>query len=416
MEHLDQGFLRDERLAELPVEREIDGLRHDELLPRVIGDRPAERGPLVQENEGEARLLHGERRRDPGRPRADDRGVDLSGGQGREDGLEAAAELHPLSHGVLDQAHAAELPDDVNAGAARLEELVDFGQVEPPLARAEDELDGADGAFELAPGMADAIGRDDEGRPPVDDAQDVPLRADLDAREAPDAGVRVDDGMEGGREVKILRDRRPEDLRVPHLTPLATEEEQDEPQAHREERREEDDRVLQRRHLGAMSERRARTPRHGARIPCSRGRPEVVRPVTASRSPNSIWSTSRGPHGALPDPRHDPAGRASSVRRRHRRARTGPGSRRGLRLLSRAGPRLVSSRAGRNAARDLREPGRAAASPDLGRGRVLQHHRPAHGRHRVRSLRSSRAAPSRVSEAPLRRAGEPALSSSTRDA
>ncbi len=148
--------------------------------------------------------------------------LNLSSGRRLEDGLEAPPELHSLSHGVLDEAHPAELADDVNARAVRFEEFIDLRKIEPALARAEHESYGADRTLELAPGMADAVGRDDQGGFPVDDAQNVPFRADLDAREASDAGVRIDDRVQRGRNVEFLLDRRLQRVRVLDLTHLAS--------------------------------------------------------------------------------------------------------------------------------------------------------------------------------------------------
>jgi hypothetical protein len=250
----------DQRPAEFPGVGQIDGFRHHELLARVVRDRSAETGSLVHEKKREARLLHGQGRGDSGRPGADDDSVNLSPGCRPDDALEAPPELHALSHGVLDEAHPAELADDMDAGPVRLEELIDLRKVEAALARAEHESYGADRTFELASGMADAIGPDDEGGFPVDDAQNVPFRTDFDAREASDAGVRIDDRVQRRRKVEFLLDRYLESVRVPGLAHLASHEKEIDPQGDRDDGPGDDRRVLHALHLRAMSDLFPRTP------------------------------------------------------------------------------------------------------------------------------------------------------------
>ena len=48
---------------------------------------------------------------------------------------EARRDLQPLDERVLDEAHAGQLADDVDARAAGLEELVDLGQLDAALGR-----------------------------------------------------------------------------------------------------------------------------------------------------------------------------------------------------------------------------------------------------------------------------------------
>ena len=126
--------------------------------------------------------------------------------------------LQALGQGVLDEPHAAQLADHVDAGARRLEVLVDLGQVDAALGRAEDQPDGVDRALGGAAAVADAVVGVDQPRRVVDDAEDVALRAGLQAGEAADADVGIDDRVERAGQVLLLLHLLLEDLGV---TPLA---------------------------------------------------------------------------------------------------------------------------------------------------------------------------------------------------
>jgi hypothetical protein len=124
------------------------------------------------------------------------------------------AGLHPLGQGVLDEPHPAQLADHVDAGARRLEELVELGQVDATLGRAEDQPDGLDRALHRAAGVADAVVGVDQPRGVADQAEDVALRAGGQAGEAADADVGVDDRVERAGDVLLLGHLLPEDLGV----------------------------------------------------------------------------------------------------------------------------------------------------------------------------------------------------------
>lgn len=213
----EQLLLRQQRAAEAPVEGQLDGLAHHDLAAGIVGDAAAE--ALLLEDAGhEALLATGHRGGDAGRAAADDDDVDdvatllvRAAARARIGLLEAfaegAADLGALAQGVLDEAHAAELADDEDAGATRLERVVGLGQIDPALGGAKDEADGADRALDGAAGVADAVGPLHQRGHAVDDADDVALRAGLDAREAADAEVRIDDRVQRRRQVLTLLDR-----------------------------------------------------------------------------------------------------------------------------------------------------------------------------------------------------------------
>ena len=207
LERLDQVLLADQRLTELAVERQVDGLGHDQLLPRVVRDRAADR-VLLHQHVREAGGLAADRGRDARRPGADDRHVERAGDRGRVDGLlEAGRHLQPLAQRVLDQAHPRELADDVHAGAAGLEVLVDLGQIDAALLGAEHQPDGVDRALDRALAVADALGRVEQRRDAVDQPEDLPLRARGDTRSASDADIGIDDRVQRRRDIQLESDR-----------------------------------------------------------------------------------------------------------------------------------------------------------------------------------------------------------------
>ena len=146
-------------------------------------------------------LAQAQRCRQPCRAGADDHHVGRGATASRHRLGQALRHLQSLRHGVLDQTHAAQLADDVDARPARLEVLVHHREIDAALGGAEDELDGVDRALGRALPVADAlIGVNETGRP-VYDAEDVALGAGLEAGQAADADVRVDHRMQGHRDL-----------------------------------------------------------------------------------------------------------------------------------------------------------------------------------------------------------------------
>jgi hypothetical protein len=125
----------------------------------------------------------------------DDHHVDGTVGRCAVDGgLEARRDLQPLDERVLDQAHAGQLADDVHAGAAGLEELVDLGQFDAALGAAEDQLDGVDRALDGALAMPDALRSVEQRRHAVDQSEVLPsgraaIRPAADARQGRSPGA-----------------------------------------------------------------------------------------------------------------------------------------------------------------------------------------------------------------------------------
>ena len=109
-----------------------------------------------------------------------------------------ARDLQALGERILDEPHAGELTHDVHAGAAGLEELVDLGQLDAAFGAAEDQLDGVDGALDRALAVADALGRVQQRRDPVDQAQDLSLGTGA------DAGTAGQGGNSSGRDLSTI--------------------------------------------------------------------------------------------------------------------------------------------------------------------------------------------------------------------
>src|SRR5262249_45176424 len=134
--------------------------------------------------------------------------------------LEMFAAVDALSERVFDQAHAAELAHDIDAGARRLELVVGLRQIDAFFRGAEHELDGAYGTLDGAARVSDAMSGLDQRRDAADDANDVALGARLDARKRSDAQRGIDDGMERGWRRLPFLDGEPQLLRAgnAHLT------------------------------------------------------------------------------------------------------------------------------------------------------------------------------------------------------
>src|SRR5262249_48364580 len=141
---------------------------------RVMGHGAAD-GVLLEEGVAEAGGAAADRRGDPGRSGPHDHHVHALAPVGAAAFLYRAAEargdLQPLDERVLDEAHARQLAHDVNARPAGLEELVDLRQLDAALGRAEDQLDGVDGALRGALTVAYALRRVEQGGHAVDEAE-----------------------------------------------------------------------------------------------------------------------------------------------------------------------------------------------------------------------------------------------------
>ena len=175
--------------------RELQRAGHDDLRPRVVHDRAADL-VAVEQDDAAARLHEAQGRAHAGRPGADDDGVEdvaLSAPRARG---RVVGGLPALADGVADETHAPELADDVEARARRLEVRIEQRQLDAARRGAEDELDGLHGARGETRRVADARERVEELGLPVDDAEDLLLRAREDARARADASIEIDDGVD----------------------------------------------------------------------------------------------------------------------------------------------------------------------------------------------------------------------------
>ncbi len=151
----------------------------------------------LEQDDAEARLHEAKRCAHAGGAGSDHHGVVRVGGGTTGAPDDVVRGLASLAHGVANETHPAELADDVDARALRLEVGIEHGQLDPALGASVDELDRVDGARRHAGGMADAGERVQELRLPPDDAQDVLLGAYANARARSDAPVRIDDRVDG---------------------------------------------------------------------------------------------------------------------------------------------------------------------------------------------------------------------------
>ena len=91
--------------------------------------------------------------------------------------------------------------------AVGFEKLIDLRKLDPSLGGPEHQLNRADGTLRHALSVSDALRRVQQGRNPVDQAQDLPLRTRADARPAADAHVGIDHRVQGRRDVQLQLDR-----------------------------------------------------------------------------------------------------------------------------------------------------------------------------------------------------------------
>ena len=205
---LEELLLGDDVLADLAKTRDRCRLGHHHLAARVV-EHGAAPGPLLEDPVAAPGLLEGAGRGQPGRASPHDDHVDpiASASTGAralgEDRVDPGGGLEPLPDRVSQEAHCPQLADDVHAGLARLEVLVDLGEVHASLGGPHHQLDRLDRALRGAPPVPDAVVGVDQARRPLHDAEDVPLRAGLQAGERADADVGVDDGMERPRDMEV---------------------------------------------------------------------------------------------------------------------------------------------------------------------------------------------------------------------
>jgi hypothetical protein len=125
---LHELFLGEGRRLQAAVQRHLDRLRDDQLAPRVLRDRAAERRLVLERHVVEAAPLRLERAGEPGRPGADDAEVDDPGLLRRLRRLEPARDRardgDAVVDGGLDQRVRRHLAGEEEAGRADRLELV----------------------------------------------------------------------------------------------------------------------------------------------------------------------------------------------------------------------------------------------------------------------------------------------------
>jgi hypothetical protein len=109
-----------------------------------------------------------------------------------------------LSAGAGLRALAAQFPHDEEPRDIGLEGLLDAGDVNAPLLRSENQLDGINRTVPLASPMSDAVGGTNCDGLTASDADDVLLGTGGETTPCPNAPFRIDDGVEGGRDVQPL--------------------------------------------------------------------------------------------------------------------------------------------------------------------------------------------------------------------
>ena len=187
-------------------ERELERAGHDDLGARVVHDRAADLVALDEEH-AHAALEELERRAHAGGTGADHDGVVGVAGAAPTALHRVRRRLPTLADRVADQAHAAELADDVHAGARGLEVRVEARQLHAAGGGAVDERDRLHRARLHARRVADARERVQQLGLAVDHADDLVLRAREHARARPDAPHRVDHRVDGVGD--DLAERRP---------------------------------------------------------------------------------------------------------------------------------------------------------------------------------------------------------------
>src|SRR5690606_37120703 len=133
--------------------------------------------------------------------------VQRAGGRRPPLAHDAVQALPALLEGVADQAHAAQLADDVEPRHVGLEVLPDARQLDAAALRAEDQLDRVHRAGALTQAVADAARRRDRHGLAVPYAEHGLLRARRDAVAGADAALGIDDGVERDGFVQAVAER-----------------------------------------------------------------------------------------------------------------------------------------------------------------------------------------------------------------
>src|SRR2546425_1578837 len=203
---VEQLLLADFGHLDLTDDRQLHRRRHRDLVARVVEYGAAERFFLLDQLVLELVLDRAEAGGDTRRTAPDDHHVVLHRA-GLQDGAHRFNRLAPLLGAFADQAHAAQLAGDVDAGHVGLEIRIDLRDVDAALFGAEHELDRIDRAGREAGAVPDAMGRVDQLGLVIDDAQRV-FGARLHAGRRSDAPGRVDDRVQRRGLHQPLLDRR----------------------------------------------------------------------------------------------------------------------------------------------------------------------------------------------------------------
>ncbi len=206
LKRADQILLSNELSSELSVERQVDGLGHDQLLARVVGHGSADR-VLLEERVGEAGGSASDRGRDPGRSRAHDDDVDAPGVEARSMvSLRRAATWSPWMSAFLMRPIPASSPTMWTPSRLVSKNSSTSGSSTPRSAEPKTSLMASTGhsaAHLPCPMHLEALTR---VATPSTRPEDLPLGTGADARAAADADVRIDDRMERHRDVQLQLD------------------------------------------------------------------------------------------------------------------------------------------------------------------------------------------------------------------
>ena len=192
----------------LADDRQFHRRGHHQLAARILKYRAAQ-GVLFDGLIVQSHLLGGERGGEARGPGADDQYIEGAGALHARlgDRLERLLALH---EGILDQPHAAEFTGHVDAGDIRLEVRLEHRNIEASALGAEHQRDRIERTDGLARTVSDAVGRTDQHRFAVDEAEHLMMRlfrAGFDARSAAEAFTGIDDRMQRGRFRHAGRDR-----------------------------------------------------------------------------------------------------------------------------------------------------------------------------------------------------------------
>ena len=181
----------------LADDRQFHRRGHHQLAARILEYRAAQRllfeGLIVQ-----AHLLGGERGGEARGTGADDQHIERAGALHARlgDRLERLLALH---EGIPDQSHAAELAGHEDSRDIGFEIRLEHRNIHAAALGAENQRDGIERADGLARAMSDAVGRADQHRLAVDQAEHFVVRlfrAGFDTRSAAETFAGIDERMQ----------------------------------------------------------------------------------------------------------------------------------------------------------------------------------------------------------------------------